>query len=561
MIVHSIGNSLMVILPELVGKKLTNWFELVRPLIAFKFDMILNRTNNIFELVTAQPIVNHKPYGKNKRESDINLESDTEKRNLRLKGQMIYMESWQMIMYLGTPVMPDLNSLISTGLYINDLSMHDFSRDLMLAGTQQSVELKLALDQEQQKSKKLEDSMKKLDEEMKRTDELLYQMIPKQVADRLRNGLNPVDTCEMFESVSILFSDVVTFTEICSRIQPMEVVSMLNAMYSMFDNLTERNNVYKVETIGDAYMVVSGAPEKDSIHAPKICDMALDMIDSIQDLKDPSTGQHLRIRVGVHSGAVVAGIVGLKMPRYCLFGDTVNTANRMESTGEPMRVQISHTTKELLPIEYKVEERGEIEIKGKGSMKTYWLQNRENRTPLPRSLEPPMPESDSQTTANVEDNRRTGVYSPVTFQAVARRSIANSPTKDSRSNSVGTHKEASTPSRVFGDSVNDHGELLMQLCPLPSEGILQIKKNRYYKTARSKSHFHFQDHLPKHLTVKNTYSEEHFKAIQNVANEANAKTCTDHNEPVKNSIHRTASEECGFETGTSKLHSYACVIF
>lgn len=148
--------------------------------------------------------------------------------------------------------------------------MHDFSRDLMLAGTQQSVELKLALDQEQQKSKKLEESMRKLDEEMRRTDELLYQMIPKQVADRLRRGENPIDTCEvrlmqnplvvfdyisnslhfqqMFDSVSILFSDVVTFTEICSRITPMEVVSMLNGMYSIFDTLTERNNVYKVKS-------------------------------------------------------------------------------------------------------------------------------------------------------------------------------------------------------------------------------------------------------------------------------------------------------------------------
>lgn len=121
-----------------------------------------------------------------------------------------------------------------------------FFRDLMLAGTQQSVELKLALDQEQQKSKKLEESMRKLDDEMRRTDELLYQMIPKQVADRLRRGENPIDTCEMFDSVSILFSDVVTFTEICSRISPMEVVSMLNGMYSIFDTLTERNNVYKV---------------------------------------------------------------------------------------------------------------------------------------------------------------------------------------------------------------------------------------------------------------------------------------------------------------------------
>lgn len=118
------------------------------------------------------------------------------------------MENWRMIMFLGTPVMPDLTSLITTGLYINDLSMHDFSRDLMLAGTQQSVELKLALDQEQQKSKKLEESMRKLDEEMRRTDELLYQMIPKQVADRLRRGENPIDTCEVSRAMYKIITDL-----------------------------------------------------------------------------------------------------------------------------------------------------------------------------------------------------------------------------------------------------------------------------------------------------------------------------------------------------------------
>ncbi|XP_069362943.1 soluble guanylate cyclase 88E isoform X1 [Maniola hyperantus] len=537
MVVRSIGNSLMVILPDLVGKKITNWFDLVRPLIAFKFQTILNRTNNIFELVTVEAVMHEKAPDKRNELIRLSDESDTvTEKNLRLKGQMIYMDNWRMMMYLGTPVMPDLAALVSTGLYINDLSMHDFSRDLMLAGTQQSVELKLALDQEQQKSKKLEESMRKLDEEMKRTDELLYQMIPKQVADRLRNGENPIDTCEMFHSVSILFSDVVTFTQICSRITPMEVVSMLNAMYSIFDTLTEKNRVYKVETIGDAYMVVSGAPEKEDNHAEKVCDMALDMVDAITDLKDPSTGSHLSIRVGVHSGAVVAGIVGLKMPRYCLFGDSVNTASRMESTSEAMRIHISQTTQELLSPCYKVTERGEIQVKGKGNspkrrgaMKTYWLEGCESRPALTKiistQIEPisqleweraadvrdSIAEHSAQQFSNKEANsllfnnainsepnsvvnsagnpllfqpsappvkptptvtspvEERRMYSPVTFQDVARRSIANSPNrtdkdKDSRpfpesrstSTSVGgpwTDAESLDPQRTL-DSLN-----------------------------------------------------------------------------------------------------------
>ncbi|XP_076306061.1 soluble guanylate cyclase 88E-like [Tachypleus tridentatus] len=172
--------------------------------------------------------------------------SGPEDKLLHLKGQMLFMEEWKYMVYLASPVMRDLEGIVNTGLYINDLSMHDFSRDMVLAGQQQSAELKLALDQELQKSKQLEDSMKKLDSEMKRTDELLYQMIPKQVADRLRKGEPAVDTCQDFECVTILFSDVITFTQICSRITPMEVVSMLNTMYSMFDHLTETHKVYKV---------------------------------------------------------------------------------------------------------------------------------------------------------------------------------------------------------------------------------------------------------------------------------------------------------------------------
>lgn len=157
MVVRSIGNSLMVILPDLVGKKITNWFDLVRPLIAFKFQtvgihllrsscgdvqicsatqinqsifartQILNRTNNIFELVTVEPVPDQ-TNGPNKLELLIVDNDGDEEKTLRLKGQMIYMENWRMIMFLGTPVMPDLTALVNTGLYINDLSMHDFSR-------------------------------------------------------------------------------------------------------------------------------------------------------------------------------------------------------------------------------------------------------------------------------------------------------------------------------------------------------------------------------------------------------------------------------------------------
>ncbi|CAG0881314.1 unnamed protein product [Darwinula stevensoni] len=415
MVIKNLGRSLFTICPHFISKKIHEHFDLVRPLVEFKYVTIMNRRNNIFELVTTEPVLGANAEGSNSKERLRSLEDMSgeyekdEEASLHLKGQMLFMEEWRMILYLGTPVMPDLDSMIATGLFINDLSMHDFSRDLMLAGTQQSVELKLALDQEQQKSKKLEESMRKLDEEMKRTDELLYQMIPKMVADRLRKGENPVDTCQVFESVTILFSDVVSFTSICSRITPLEVVSMLNSMYSLFDKLTELNDVYKVETIGDAYMVVSGAPEVRSNHAEKVCNMALDMVDTIVGLKDPSTGAHLQIRVGIHSGNCVAGVVGLKMPRYCLFGDTVNTASRMESNSEEMKIHVSQTTIELLPPVFKYDGRGEIQVKGKGSMKTYWLLDRDGR----KSLAGSNLLTDQVTVFRTSVESRRSMYSPV----------------------------------------------------------------------------------------------------------------------------------------------------
>ncbi|XP_041050357.1 soluble guanylate cyclase 88E-like [Carcharodon carcharias] len=335
MVVHNVGSGLATVFPDLDGKMITDAFLLARPLVEFTWNMIISHPNNLFEIISKEPVKRERNLHNRSEQWRLSEETDGDgSRCLRLKGQMRFMPEWESIIFLGTPVMESLGAMFKTGLYINDLSMHDSSRDLVLAGTQQSEELKRALIQEQKKSSKLEESMKMLDYEMKKTDDLLYRMIPKPVAKSLRKGLPSVNTCEVFPDVTILFSDVVGFTRICSHITPMQVVSMLNTMYTLFDTLSEKHRVFKVETIGDAYMVVAGVPEKTKYHAHNICDMALDMVRSIDHLKDPSTGSNIQIRVGVHTGMVVAGVVGHKMPRFGLYGDTVHSASAMESNGK-----------------------------------------------------------------------------------------------------------------------------------------------------------------------------------------------------------------------------------
>ncbi|CAF3902004.1 unnamed protein product [Rotaria magnacalcarata] len=231
----------------------------------------------------------------------------------------------------------------------------------------------------EQYSNNLEDLIRErtnqLEEEKKKTDKLLSQMLPPSVADSLKSG-KAVEAV-WYECVTIYFSDIVGFTTISALSSPMEVVDLLNDLYTMFDSILEDFDCYKVETIGDAYMVVSGLPiENGKKHASEIAVMALTLLHACGKFKiRHMPGVPLQLRIGLHSGACVAGVVGLRMPRYCLFGDTVNTASRMESTGMAYRIHSSETTAGLLEEigGFHLEYRGVTEIKGRGNYKTYWL--------------------------------------------------------------------------------------------------------------------------------------------------------------------------------------------
>ncbi|XP_070615521.1 uncharacterized protein [Erythrolamprus reginae] len=226
----------------------------------------------------------------------------------------------------------------------------------------------------------LKERTEDLKQERHLAEDLLHKMLPKSVAKQLRKHKHV--EAENYDQVTIFFSDIVGFTTIAASCTPLQVVEMLNNLYMCFDTRIDSYDVYKVETIGDAYMVVSGLPERNGTrHAHEIAKMALDLVAAVRQVAIPHLPtSKLQLRAGIHTGPCVAGIVGHKMPRYCLFGDTVNIASRMESSSLPQKIHISSATYQALVEDdaYEIELRGEIEVKGKGKMKTYWLVGNKN---------------------------------------------------------------------------------------------------------------------------------------------------------------------------------------
>nr|CAD7602785.1 unnamed protein product [Timema genevievae] len=288
-------------------------------------------------------------------------------RCILLKGQMTFVKDINCIIFLCSPIVNNLDELSNMGLFLNDLNLHGLSREMVLAGWHHCSRLELMFEKAEQRSMELEHSYSLLDCWKRRGDELLYSMIPKSVADRLRTGENPMSTCQVmywtmcdrhttgenhmntcqtFDAVSVLFCELVDFNSVTLQ-DAMDVVTSMNAVFTCFDALMDRFNVYKVETVGQVYMAVSGAPEFTPDHAQNVADVSLCLVRRVEQMHLPS-GIRIQIRIGVHTGPVVAGIVGMKVPRYCLFGDTVNTAARMQTTSQ-----------------------------GKGEMKTFWISEKE----------------------------------------------------------------------------------------------------------------------------------------------------------------------------------------
>jgi len=209
--------------------------------------------------------------------------------------------------------------------------------------------------------------------ERQKSDNLLENMLPLEIANQLKRESGVI--AKSHDSASILFADIVGFTNYSAGITPETLVTDLNELFSEFDLLVAKYDIEKIKTIGDAYMVCAGAPKKSPDHANRIVEFAIEMLAVAQ-----STIRHdnlpFDLRIGIHSGTITAGVIGTSKYVYDLWGDAVNIASRMESSGVPGKIQISDTTRKLIELDYKFEARGPVEIKGKGKMDTFIVSDR-----------------------------------------------------------------------------------------------------------------------------------------------------------------------------------------
>ncbi|XP_018543422.1 guanylate cyclase soluble subunit alpha-2 isoform X1 [Lates calcarifer] len=303
-------------------------FEIVSPKMEPSFQGILLRLASPFTIRTRPDTT----------------QAGTKEKVMELKGQMIHVPESCSLMFLGSPRVDKLEELMGRGLHLSDIPIHDATRDVILVGEQAKAQDGLKKRMDKLKAT-LERTHQALEEEKRRTVDLLYSIFPGDVAQKLWQG-QPVPA-RKFDDVTMLFSDIVGFTAVCAQCTPMQVISMLNELYTRFDYQCGILDVYKIETIGDAYCVAGGLHKKVDSHAKPIAHMALKMMELSEEVLTPD-GKPIKLRIGIHTGSVLAGVVGVKMPRYCLFGNNVTLASKFESGSHPRCINVSPTTYQLL---------------------------------------------------------------------------------------------------------------------------------------------------------------------------------------------------------------------
>jgi class 3 adenylate cyclase len=298
-------------------------------------------------------------------------------------GTSIFIAVWFLVIYTGSMIcrLNISHSIMSAVIYIfmNIITVLTYHPASLIVIIQVLVLLTIVpvilfgAINVQQDAKQTYRATKLLERSMKESESLLLNILPVGIANRLKK--TPGTIADGFNNVSVLFADIVGFTMLSTNYEPEVIVKMLNQIFNKFDNITKKYKAEKIKTIGDAYMLAAGIPEFSSKHSAVVANCALDMIKEANHFFGPD-GNPIQIRVGLHTGPAIAGVIGNYKFSYDVWGDTVNIASRMESHGDAGKIQATMEIYEALKNEFVFKQRDDVEIKSKGKMKTFWLLDR-----------------------------------------------------------------------------------------------------------------------------------------------------------------------------------------
>ncbi|CAF0724480.1 unnamed protein product [Didymodactylos carnosus] len=356
-----------------IDHQLEDVFRLVRPDVKLIWDKILYYGKHIVFVMETKIPLRHN--------------SDDKYPVIRLKGHMKLIPDWNMIIFLCHPLLSTTDEMLALGLCLNDLNFYDGSSEILVSGMHHDRQIQLAIDKQHSWITQLQHSKHELQGWRRESRRLLYSVMPRHIAQMLEQGVLANSICESHVLITILFVYSMDFKNVVDKLEPAEIVDCINQTITTFDKCTEKFDVFKVETKADlSYMVVAGMKDRyrresnmknplELNQAEIISGLALDLLKSSRILINPATKQPLRFKIGFHSGSAVGGIVGNKNYQYCLFGDVVNTASRVTTTGDIGKIHVSETSFELLRNSpyYELVFAGNTEMKGKGAMPTYWL--------------------------------------------------------------------------------------------------------------------------------------------------------------------------------------------
>ncbi|CAF0955453.1 unnamed protein product [Rotaria sordida] len=415
--IYHMGKSIKSLFPVdtvLTGRYVDEIFRLVRPDIVFQWDKVLSYGRHIVFLIESRiPLRSDKGNKSNENSIIQRLRKTigtTGSSAIRLKGQMKWISSWNMIVFLCHPVLSTTEEMMNIGLTLHDLNFYDGSSEILIAGMQHAKQLQAAIDKQHAWITQLQATKVELQEWRRKGKRLLYSMMPRHIAQMLQQGVVANSICESHKLITVLFCYTLDFKDVIQKLSPTEIVQSINQMVIMFDQCSEKYDVFKVETKADSsYMIVSGIQERpqqrrisnmssssarssvgeDSLEdgvttiknplglnqAEIVAGLALEILKQSKKIINKISKIPFKTKIGFHSGPAVGGIVGHKNYQYCLFGDTVNTASRVTTTSDVGRIHLSAAAWQLLKDStyFETNPRGKIQMKGKGEMQTYWL--------------------------------------------------------------------------------------------------------------------------------------------------------------------------------------------